>query len=118
MPRFLTDENFDHNIIRGLFALDRTVDLCTVQDVGLMQTPDPVILDWAAQEGRVLVTHDVSTVLGFAFDRVRQGLPMPGVLIVQRQIPIGQAIAELLIAAGAGTDDDFKDLVKYIPMGP
>jgi hypothetical protein len=37
-------------------------EVVRVQDVGLVQTPDPDILEWAASQGRVLLSHDVSTV--------------------------------------------------------
>jgi predicted nuclease of predicted toxin-antitoxin system len=116
MPRFLTDENFDGPIYRGLLAREPTPHLVRVQDVGLMQTPDPDILEWAARAGRVLLTHDFQTIPGFALERVRNGLPMPGILLVQRDTPVAQAIDEILVCAGAGTDADFVDQVRYIPM--
>lgn len=81
-----------------------------------MHTPDPDILEWAAQAGRVLLSHDFQTVPGYALERVRAGRPMPGVVLIQRDTPTGQAIDDILILAGAGTDADFADQVRYIPM--
>jgi hypothetical protein len=54
-----------------------------------MQTPDPDILEWAAGEGRVLLSHDVSTVPPVAYQRVGDGKPMPGVFILPDRMPIG-----------------------------
>ena len=116
MPRFLADENFDGPIYRGLLAREPALNVVRVQDVGLMQTPDPDILEWAAQDGRVLLTHDFQTIPGFALGRVQNGLPMPGVLLIQRDTPVGQAIDEILICAGAGTDAGFANQVRYIPI--
>src|SRR3954471_2660128 len=99
MPRFLADENFDGPIYRGLLAREPTPDLVRVQDVGLMQTPDPDILEWAAGQGRVLLSHDVSTVPPAAYQRVGDGKPMPGVFLVSDRMPIGQAIEEILFLA-------------------
>jgi predicted nuclease of predicted toxin-antitoxin system len=118
MPRFLTDENFDHNIVRGVFARDPAIDLFTVQAVGLMQTPDPDILQWAANAGRILLTHDVQTIPNYAYERIRNGQPMPGVIVVLRSTPYRDAIDDLLVAAGAGRDEDFEDQVRYIPLNP
>ena len=117
MPRFLADENFDHKILRGVLAQDST-DLITVQDVGLLGMLDPDILEWAAREGRILLTHDVHTMPAFAFERVRKGHPMPGVVVVIRLTPLRDSIDGLLVAAGAGVDDDFIDQVRYIPLRP
>jgi hypothetical protein len=53
-----------------------------VQDVGLTGADDPTILEWAAAGGRILFTHDVSTMTRFAYERVAAGLAMPGVGVV------------------------------------
>jgi hypothetical protein len=36
-------------------------------------------LGWCAEEERILLTHDVSTLIAVAYRRVANGLPMPGV---------------------------------------
>lgn len=78
------------------------LDVVRVRDVGLAQAPDPRILEWAAGEGRVLLTHDRSTMPGFAYERVRSGLSMPGVVEAPRRLPIGRAVDELeLLVAGS-----------------
>lgn len=79
MLRFLADENFDIRIVHGIQGQAPEVDILRVQEIGLAGAEDPVVLNWAAQEGRILLTHDVSTVTWFAYDRVRAGQPMPGV---------------------------------------
>jgi hypothetical protein len=42
---------------------------------------------------------------------------MPGIIEIKRNISIGQAIDELELMIGAGIPEDFKNLVRYIPMG-
>ncbi len=78
MLRLVSDENFNGDIVRGLFRRHAELDLVCVQDVGLRQTPDPDILEWAASQGRVLLSHDVSTVPPAAYQRVGDGKAMPG----------------------------------------
>lgn len=58
--RLLTDENFNGSILRGLIRRLPELDLIRVQDVGLMNTDDRQILEWAASDGRILLTHDVA----------------------------------------------------------
>ena len=59
--RLLSDENFNGAIVRGLMRRLPELDFVRVQDVGLTHTDDPVILQWAANEGRILLTYDVAT---------------------------------------------------------
>lgn len=73
MFRLLADENFDENIVRGLRRRLPEVDVVRVQSVGLKGADDPTVLEWAATEGRVLVTHDVRTVTRYAWERVDHG---------------------------------------------
>jgi hypothetical protein len=63
------DENFNRNIVRGLRRRQADIDIVRIQDVGLSGADDPTVLAWAAQEGRVLLTHDVSTITHYAYDR-------------------------------------------------
>ncbi len=78
--KFLADENFDHKTLVGLKRRAPDLDIVAVQEVGLREVDDPQVLDWAAQEERIVVTHDVSTFADFAFSRIAAGLRMPGVI--------------------------------------
>src|SRR3954447_18791610 len=99
MLRLLTDENFRGDIIRGVLRRQPDLDLLRVLDVGLAGAADPDILEWAAKDGRILLTHDIKTVPGFAYDRVRAGQPMTGVFAVDDYMPTGLAIDEILLLA-------------------
>lgn len=70
MLRLASGENFNNDIVRGLFRRRPDVDIVRVQDVGLSGADDARVLEWAAQEGRVLLTHDVSTMTRYAYERV------------------------------------------------
>ena len=55
------DENFNNDIVRGLLRRKPDLDIVRLQDVDLSGADDPTVLEWAAQENRVLLTHDVTT---------------------------------------------------------
>jgi len=86
MLRLAADENFNHNIVRGLRRRMMDLDIVCIQDVGLSGADDPTVLEWAAREGRVLLTHDVSTITKYTYGRVRAGQPMPGAFEVDRDV--------------------------------
>jgi len=75
-----------------------------------------LILEWAAKAGRVLLTHDVATVTNFAYERVRSGRPMPGVIEVDDDLPIGKAITELLLIVEYSEQDEWEGQVLYVPL--
>ena len=90
--RLLADENFNNDIVRGLMRRKTDLDIVRVQDVGLSGADDPTILEWAAKEGRILLTHDVSTITYYAYERISAGKAMPGVFEVSRELPLGVVI--------------------------
>jgi hypothetical protein len=97
MIRFLADENFNGRILRGVWRERPDADIVRVQDTAIYQAPDPQVLEWAAQAGRILLTQDVETMVGYANRRLAQALPMPGVIVVRDALPLGEVIEDLLI---------------------
>ena len=71
MLKLLADENINPDLLTQLRRHLPDIDAVDVRDAGLMQTPDPAILQWAADNDRVVVSHDKSTMRKFAEDRVR-----------------------------------------------
>ena len=116
MLRLVSDEDVPGGIVRGLLRREPSLDLVRVVDVGLGRTPDPIILEWAAVQGRILITGDLNTMVGFAWGRVKVGLPMQGVLVLLEDAGIGRAIDDILLIAQCYTPDEMKDQVLYIPM--
>jgi hypothetical protein len=116
MLRFAADENFNNDIVRGVRGRNPAVDIVRVQDAGLSARDDPAILEWAAQSGRIVLAHDVATMTRYAYDRVREGKPMPGVFEVGRHVPIAVAIEEIVLLAECSLDDEWQGQVRYLPL--
>jgi len=112
--RLLADENFNNDMLRGLRLRYPEIDIIQAQDVEIYQASDPVVLNWAAQENRVLLTHDVKTIPDFAYARVASNLPMPGVIEVNDRMSIGDAIEKILVLILAGEPSDFENRVIFI----
>lgn len=113
---FLADENFDNTIIRGLLRRKSDVDIIRVQDVGLSGKDDPTVLEWAAQENRILLTHDVVTITRYAYERVEECKPMPGVIEVTSDAPIGRVIEDILLLLACSTDGELEGQIYYLPL--
>jgi uncharacterized protein with PIN domain len=116
MLRLASDADIHGDVIRGLRRRKPGLDLVRVQDVGLRTADDATILEWAATEGRVLITRDRKTLVGTAYQRVKAGLPLPGVIVFRHRLSIGQAIEEILTVASCSTEDEMKDRVVFLPL--
>src|SRR5262245_44320502 len=116
MLRLVSDEDVHDDIIRGLRRREPTLDIVRAIDVGLGHTPDPIILEWAAAQQRVLLTGDLNTMVGFAWQRVRSALPMPGVLALLENIGVGRVIDDILLVALYHAPEEIKDQVLFIPF--
>ena len=116
MLRLLADENFNNQIVRGMIRRRPEIDIVRGQDVGLSKTDDRVILEWAAQQNRVLLTYDVETMTRYAYERVQTGLEMPGVFEISRSVPVGLAIEEVLLIAEGSFDGEWEGQFQYLPL--
>lgn len=116
MLRLIADENPRAPIVRGVMRRLPILDMVRVADIGLRQTPDPIILEWAAGEGRLVVTHDVNTMPRHAYDRVRAGLRMPGLIVVPQDLPIGTSVEELVTLIECSRDDEWDRRVIFLPL--
>ena len=114
--KFLADENFPRPIVDGLLRRLPEVDIVSVVEVGLRGRPDPEILDWAAAEGRILLTYDVRTIPRHINQRVAEGKRMPGVFYCRSSITVRQAIEDLLILVRASDEGEWENRVVHLPL--
>jgi hypothetical protein len=116
MLALAADENFNNDILRGLLRRKPNLDLVRIQDAGLSGADDATILEWAARENRVLITHDVSTITFHAMERVRERKRMPGVFEVSRSVPVKVAIEDLMLLAECSLEAEWEGQIRYLPL--
>jgi Domain of unknown function (DUF5615) len=116
MAKFLADENFNNQIVRGILRQSPDIDIVRVQDVGLSGADDPAVLAWAAQTERIVLTHDVATMITFAYERIQAGLSMPGLFEVSRRVAVGLAIEEIILLAECSLAGEWEGQVRFLPL--
>jgi hypothetical protein len=116
MIRLVTDENFQGAIVRGVLTARPDADLVRAQDTEMSGASDPELLAWAATQGRVILTHDVNTLIGFAYARVKAALPMSGVFVVNRGEPIGKVIEDILLLIECSSAGEWEGQVGFLPL--
>ncbi|MCU0285291.1 MAG: DUF5615 family PIN-like protein [Acidobacteria bacterium] len=116
MLRFAVDENFNNNIIRGLIRRNSHIDIVRIQDVGLSGADDPTVLEWAASQGRILLTHDVATITYYAYERIKADQRMPGVFEASISSPIGQIIEDILLLIDLSFENEWEGKIAFLPL--
>ncbi len=75
---------------------------------------DPEVLAFAADEGRILVSHDFQT-MPKHFRQFTQRRRSPGVLLVRQDLPVGEAIDTLLLIWEASEPDEWVNRLCLVP---
>ncbi len=116
MLKVLIDQDFDHDILRGIIRRIPAFDFVTALELGLSEIPDPELLNQALIADRILLTHDRRTMPRHAADLLNSGGKISGVIIVPRQMPIGQAINELEMIILCSESREWENVVKQLPL--
>jgi hypothetical protein len=114
--RLLADENFNGRILRALLRQIPDLDVVRAQDTSLSGADDQTLLQFAADESRILVTHDVETLVGYAWERVRSGMAMPGVIVALTDRPLGQVIEDLEVLILASQPEEMEAQIRFLPL--
>jgi uncharacterized protein DUF5615 len=116
MLRYLADEDLSHHVVRALRLRDSQIDIVTVHEVGLVGADDARVLAWAAEQGRVTVTHDVCTMTRYAYERAAAGQAMPGLVEVPPGSEIANVVEDLVLLAHASLENEWEGVVLYLPL--
>ena len=96
--RFLADEDVRTGIIQGLRSREPAIDILDVKTAGLRGMKDPALLELAAQQGRIIISHDRETMTQHFCERLEGGKSAPGLFIVlQQPSAVGKIIEWLLL---------------------
>jgi hypothetical protein len=114
--RLLADENFNNDILRGVRRRIPDADILRTQDTEMAGKSDPLILEWAAQHNYIILSHDVNTMRGYFYERVKVGLPVPGMFLVLNDQPIGAVIDSLELILLASDESEWIGQIRYLPL--
>lgn len=114
--KYLFDQDFNGRIVRGVRRRMPSLDTKTVQEAGLSEAPDPLVLEWATSEIRVVVSHDHRTMRAYAEERVNSELPMRGLILIRQRVPLREAIDDLVLIAETTTAEEWEGKIVFVPL--
>jgi predicted nuclease of predicted toxin-antitoxin system len=115
-PRFLTNHDFNENIPRGVERLEANVEFLRLREIGFEEKSDPEILEYASQNGWIVLSHDVNTMSAAAFSRIKNRQPMCGLLLAHQTSHLGPIIDNLLLIWSASELEEWHDRVFFLPF--
>ncbi len=106
-PHFLADNDLNDAIVMGVLRREPTIEFARLRDLGLATRADPEVLDHAAREKWIVVSHDVNTMREAACTRLSAGLSMSGLLLAHQRTPVSAIIESLLLIWSASEAEEW-----------
>ncbi len=114
--RFLADADLNKTIVNGVLRREPSLDFLTAQAAQLRGMGDPEVLALAAEQRRVLVSHDVGTMPSHFSAFKKSGTRSSGVFLIPQSFDVGMAIDELLLVWLASEAADWEDRLVWLPL--
>jgi predicted nuclease of predicted toxin-antitoxin system len=112
--RYQADNDLDQRIVDAVARLSPEIEFKTAAEAGLyLGASDPEVLKIAADENRILVSHDLKT-MPQHFAEFIERRSSPGVIIIRQDVAIRDAALWLKFFHDAGTPEEFKDTIRII----
>src|SRR2546427_13132267 len=97
MIRFMADADLNHAIVKGCRRHEPTLDFLSANEASLEGVPDPEVLAFAADNNRILVTHDHQTMPRHFGEFLMARDSRPGLFLVSQYAPIWAGIDEVVL---------------------
>lgn len=113
--RFQADADFNQNIVRAVRRRNPAIDFQTAHEAGLPGLDDEAVLEQAARDGRILVSHDRRTMpLHFAnFTATRTSA---GVILAPQSVPIVQVVDDRILIWEASEAEEWINRLDSVPF--
>lgn len=115
-PRFLADEDLRFEIVLAVLRLEPAAEIATIQETGQSGSDDPQVLQFAQQQGRIVISHDVNTLRAEAERRIAEGLGVSGVLLAPQQRGTREIAESIVLVWAASEAEEWVNRVVFIPF--
>lgn len=115
--RFQADNDLKSLIVTATLRREPAIDFQTAQKASLDSRNDKVVLHYAAESGRILVTHDKRSMPRHLAQFIAEGNRSPGVLVVIPQdAPLARVVETLILIWADNRPDDWVNVITKIPF--
>jgi predicted nuclease of predicted toxin-antitoxin system len=116
MPiRFQADADLNQIIVSAVLRRVPAIDFRTATAAGLTGLKDLDVLALAARDGRILVTHDQSTMPRHFGEFVRSHRS-PGLIVVPQHLPVREVADDVILIWTATDPEEWTDRIAFLPI--
>ena len=113
--RFQADADFNQKLVLAILRLEPLLDFQSAVVAVLESVPDPLVLLLAAQQGRLLVSHDKAT-MPQHFAEFISTQNSPGLLIVPKAMQMVEVIEDIILIWLVETPSEWVNRIRYLPV--
>ncbi|MCY7391986.1 MAG: DUF5615 family PIN-like protein [Leptolyngbyaceae cyanobacterium CAN_BIN12] len=113
--RFQADADLRQAIVTGIIRKQPNLNFQSANEAELEGIKDLEVLAIAAQDGRLLVTHDRKT-MPTEFGQYILSRASSGVLILSQSLPISEAIDAIILVWEASTAEEWINQIMTFPF--
>ncbi|HEX8197125.1 MAG TPA: DUF5615 family PIN-like protein [Pyrinomonadaceae bacterium] len=113
--RYLADSNLNADIVNGVIRRAPEIDFLTANEANLTGIEDPEVLAIAAQEKRILITHDRKTMPQY-FGEFIQNQESAGIFIVSQNADVAVIIENLILIWAASEAEEYINSIRTLPF--
>ncbi len=116
--RYLLDENVNPILRQALLQMEPAISVWRVGDPGVpgSGTPDPVILEWCADQAFSLVTNNRRSMPGHLRDFIARGRTAPAIFVLNPNLSMGQTATELHLIWAAAEPYEYENKINFMPV--
>lgn len=113
--RFQADADLKQAIVTGVIRRCPNLDFQSVNEVGLEGVQDQSVLSIAAQDKRILVTHDRKT-MPIEFGEFVLSQNSYGVIVIAQNLPVREAINGIIMVWEVSTAEEWINQIITLPF--
>jgi len=111
----LADADLNFAIVTGTRLRDSRIDFLSAAEATLQGISDPEVLTFAERQGRILVSHDTSTIPVHFARALRDGKKSPGVFLVSQETAVREVIEALVLVWSASRPVEWENQITHLP---
>ena len=112
---FQADADLNQKIVKATLRREPAIDFLTAHAANLSGLPDPEVLKLAAQDGRILVSHDQTTMPSH-FAEFINSETSPGLIISPQHLPIISVVEALILIWAIDEAEEWINRIRYLPI--
>ena len=113
--RFLADADLNQALVEGIRLREPALDFLSAVEARLEGMSDHAVLDLAANQGRILVSQDASTMPVHIMRFLNEGKRSPGVFLVPQDAVIRDVIDAIILVWSASSPADWATQIHHLP---